>query len=126
MKPQDAAIRALRVVGEDEVLVAPPRRRSAKDVVPFGQYKGRDLAELLDDIPYCSWLVEQQWCRNKFPAILRAAQAAVAAYEQNDAGQAVDGAPVTPQDVWVALSPDQRVAVRVCAPALAAALEAAG
>lgn len=33
--------------------------------------------------------------------------------------------PQAPHDVWTALSPDQRVAVCVCAPALAAALEAA-
>ncbi len=121
------ASRTLRVVTEDDTPTtltpppAAPRRRSAKDVVPFGQYRGRDIAELLDDIPYCSWLVEQQWCKNKFPGILRAAQAAVAAYEQNGY---VSAALTGPREVWAALSSDQRVAVRVCAPDLAAALEA--
>lgn len=116
--------RALRVVGPEDAaaLALPAPRRSAKDIVPFGQYKGRDLSELLDDIPYCSWLVDQPWCRTKFPDVLRAAQAAVTAYETDGV---TPEAPTTPAAVWASLTADQRIAVRVCAPVLAAALESA-
>ncbi len=116
--------RALRVVGPEEAaaLVLPAPRRSAKDIVPFGQYKGRDLSELLDDIPYCSWLVDQPWCRTKFPDVLRAAQAAVTAYETDGV---TPEAPTTPDAVWATLTADQRIAVRVCAPELARVLGSA-
>lgn len=117
------ADRTLRVVAEDELAPPPVKRRSAKDIVPFGQYKGRDLSELLDDIPYCSWLLDQPWCRTKFPDILRAAQAAVTAYEID--GAAPTDEPATPEGVWASLTADQRIAVRVCAPELARVLGSA-
>lgn len=115
--------RPLRVVAEGELAVSAPRRRSAKDIVPFGQYKGANVSELLADLPYCSWLIEQQWCRNKFPEIMRAAKAAVAVYEQSG-GEPSGDASTTPVEAWAALTVEQRIAVQVCAPTLASALGA--
>lgn len=100
------------------------RRRAARDVVPFGQYRGRPVRELLADIAYCSWLLDQPWLGEKYPALRGVVQATVDAYE-TDGDDAADGIdPMSPERVWMALSADQKTAVRVCAPELAAALEA--
>lgn len=127
-----ASDRGLRVVTDEDlpIFVEPPpgpppprRRRSAKDIVPFGQYRGRPLPELLADIPYCAWLLEQPWMATKYPAIRGVVQAAVTAYETE--GAAVrEECPMSPRQAWLALSADRRTAVRVCAPELARALEA--
>src|SRR4051794_22042709 len=48
--------------------LAEPRNAAVASILmPFGQYKGLPLADILRDINYVGWLLAQDWFAEKFP-----------------------------------------------------------
>ena len=51
-----------------EKKLAEARNAAATSIMmPFGQYKGLPLADILRDINYVGWLLAQDWFAEKFP-----------------------------------------------------------
>jgi len=47
--------------------LAEPQNEAASITMPFGQYKGLSLADILRDSNYVGWLLAQDWFAEKFP-----------------------------------------------------------
>jgi hypothetical protein len=46
---------------------AEPQSPAASMTMPFGKYKGRPLADIVEDANYAGWLLLQPWFAEKFP-----------------------------------------------------------
>ena|SRR5947208_248433 len=61
--PSSSALRRQR----GKKLAEPRNAAPTSIMMPFGQYKGLLLADILRDINYVGWLLAQDWFAEKFP-----------------------------------------------------------